>query len=711
MDGHADRAALVGDRARDGLADPPRRVGRELEALAVVELLGRAHEPDRPLLDQVEERQPLVAVALGDRDDEPEVGLDHRLLGGVVAALDPLRELDLLRGGQQRHLADVLQEELQRVGRDLRLGSPTPARAPLLGLLGRADDLDLRLVERRVELVELRRRRGRARRARARSPPRRGVRRRDRPRAASSPRPSRGRPRRRIGLATTGVRRWHARAPFRSARDGKVAAGDRRSSKSAASAVSDACLGGELSSVRRASRAIGEPGSSGREPELTPCLLHLTRPEEQQPEVEADGRGAWEPARERPEPGERERRVGLVEATDRGGDQRLGFGRARRAASSKTRRAETRRPAPLQPDAVQQPSASSRRAPGPGARSCCGAVGAAITAAGAENDGTNCGSPRAKSGCSRPSASTAYGVSGSTSAASRHASSAPAQPCPEAGEPEVELDDARCAGRGAASWASRSAEPSGHEAIAAPTFASSESYRGRRCSASSRRSSLTSCSARRRATASGSARSPSSSASGGPPGRGDVTGGGAAVPVGPLWAATTAATPPAARTATTAVIVTTRGEGTRGTMSRPRGVARGGPARAGRYTSESNAELQGTSRLAPRRPSRDRDGRRARAGRRRRRRAALRRRPRARRVAGGAHPRRDPPPAQQPRVARRDADPRQEPRADRLLRERDALGLRRGVAQGARLRAAVALPRRFRRVEAVRLRLRRSRGR
>src|SRR5581483_6077064 len=36
---NADRARLVRDRARDGLPDPPGRVGRELVALAVVELL------------------------------------------------------------------------------------------------------------------------------------------------------------------------------------------------------------------------------------------------------------------------------------------------------------------------------------------------------------------------------------------------------------------------------------------------------------------------------------------------------------------------------------------------------------------------------------------------------------------------------------------------------------------------------------------------
>ena len=44
-----DRARLVGDRARDRLADPPRRVGRELVALAVVELLDRADQAERAL--------------------------------------------------------------------------------------------------------------------------------------------------------------------------------------------------------------------------------------------------------------------------------------------------------------------------------------------------------------------------------------------------------------------------------------------------------------------------------------------------------------------------------------------------------------------------------------------------------------------------------------------------------------------------------------
>ena len=111
--------ALSASAARDRLADPPGRVGRELVAAAPVELLDGADQPERAFLDQVEERETLVAVVLRDRDDEAEVRLDHPLLRGHVAALDPLRELDLLCGREQLMPAGLAQEELQRVGRRL----------------------------------------------------------------------------------------------------------------------------------------------------------------------------------------------------------------------------------------------------------------------------------------------------------------------------------------------------------------------------------------------------------------------------------------------------------------------------------------------------------------------------------------------------------------------------------------------------------------
>src|SRR5918997_55451 len=74
VDGNPDRSSLVGYGPGDGLTDPPRRVGRELEALAVVELLYGPHQPDVALLDQIEQRDSPSGILLRYRDDEPEVG-------------------------------------------------------------------------------------------------------------------------------------------------------------------------------------------------------------------------------------------------------------------------------------------------------------------------------------------------------------------------------------------------------------------------------------------------------------------------------------------------------------------------------------------------------------------------------------------------------------------------------------------------------------
>ena len=145
---------MVGDGALHRLADPPGRVGRELEAAAPVELLDGAVEAERALLDQVEERDAEAAVALGDRDDQPQVRLDHPPLGGQVAALDRLREHDLLGRGQQLVAADVGQEELQAVGRaDERLRRA--ARAAFSGSAFSALLLGQRLAHLEADGLEL----------------------------------------------------------------------------------------------------------------------------------------------------------------------------------------------------------------------------------------------------------------------------------------------------------------------------------------------------------------------------------------------------------------------------------------------------------------------------------------------------------------------------------------------------------------------------
>src|SRR5205085_8809418 len=111
MNGHANRARVVCDRALHRLADPPGRVRRELVAATPVELLDGAVEAERPLLDQVEEGHAEAAVPLGDRDDEAQVRLDHATFRRRLAPLDLLREHDLFGRSEQLVAADVGEEE------------------------------------------------------------------------------------------------------------------------------------------------------------------------------------------------------------------------------------------------------------------------------------------------------------------------------------------------------------------------------------------------------------------------------------------------------------------------------------------------------------------------------------------------------------------------------------------------------------------------
>jgi hypothetical protein len=121
VDGDPDRAPLVRDGAGYGLADPPRRVRRELEALAVVELLDGPHQPYVPFLDEVQKGDAAAGVLFGDGDDEPQVRPRQVGLGLAVAALDAFGEVDLLGLGEERGFADLVQVHLDGVAGVARL--------------------------------------------------------------------------------------------------------------------------------------------------------------------------------------------------------------------------------------------------------------------------------------------------------------------------------------------------------------------------------------------------------------------------------------------------------------------------------------------------------------------------------------------------------------------------------------------------------------
>src|SRR5688572_4888136 len=162
-----DGARLVGDRARDGLPDPPGRVGRELVATAVLELVDRLHQADVALLDQVQELQSAVRVLLGDRDHETKVRLDHLLLGATrlrladcYLAVDVLdlgdRQVRATLGFLEAHLLplDLFAQARKRAG-VLALGTDVLVEPAQVGLVAREGLDEIRAGHARIANAEL----------------------------------------------------------------------------------------------------------------------------------------------------------------------------------------------------------------------------------------------------------------------------------------------------------------------------------------------------------------------------------------------------------------------------------------------------------------------------------------------------------------------------------------------------------------------------
>jgi hypothetical protein len=102
----------VGERAPDGLLDPPRRVRGKAAICGGIELLDRAHQAHVAFLDEVEQHQAAVAVALRDGHDEPQVRGRKMIAGLAVPALHLRGQLLLLVRGEQLHAIDLAQVDL-----------------------------------------------------------------------------------------------------------------------------------------------------------------------------------------------------------------------------------------------------------------------------------------------------------------------------------------------------------------------------------------------------------------------------------------------------------------------------------------------------------------------------------------------------------------------------------------------------------------------
>src|SRR5579859_6075804 len=148
VDREPDGTALVGDRAADGLADPPGGVCAEAVSTTPIVALHGAHQPDIALLDEIQQGEATAYIALGDANDQAEVGQHELLYGFFIAGFDTFRQVNLLGVTEHGNSTDFPQIRGDRVNfrRFAALGGPCNfLRSPHAGdarsrLVGQVDE-------------------------------------------------------------------------------------------------------------------------------------------------------------------------------------------------------------------------------------------------------------------------------------------------------------------------------------------------------------------------------------------------------------------------------------------------------------------------------------------------------------------------------------------------------------------------------------------
>src|SRR5439155_12916632 len=84
MTGNAHGSGAIGQSPLDSLPNPPRRIGAKFIAQAIIELIDGAHQAAIAFLDKVGKGQAAAAVALGNRNHQPQVGLGELTSGPLI---------------------------------------------------------------------------------------------------------------------------------------------------------------------------------------------------------------------------------------------------------------------------------------------------------------------------------------------------------------------------------------------------------------------------------------------------------------------------------------------------------------------------------------------------------------------------------------------------------------------------------------------------
>ncbi len=115
LDGQFHGAGLLGEGVHDGLADPPDRVGDELDVAGGIEPFGGLDQADVALLDQILKRQAAPPVFVGDRNHIFQISAHQIVQGFHIAPGDFFSQLGFFFPGQRFDFADLPQIVVQGV--------------------------------------------------------------------------------------------------------------------------------------------------------------------------------------------------------------------------------------------------------------------------------------------------------------------------------------------------------------------------------------------------------------------------------------------------------------------------------------------------------------------------------------------------------------------------------------------------------------------
>jgi len=132
VNGEADRTRLIHDSLFHVPTDPPDGVGRKAEATFRIEFLYRMDKAEISFLDQIQEGEPAVEIAMRDLDHQPQVADDHALACSTVTAVGEAGETGLFLGRQQLGAADLVEVQTGRIQ------VTCPSRVPILHRIRRS---------------------------------------------------------------------------------------------------------------------------------------------------------------------------------------------------------------------------------------------------------------------------------------------------------------------------------------------------------------------------------------------------------------------------------------------------------------------------------------------------------------------------------------------------------------------------------------------